>query len=688
MKKLICVLLVFLFSLSAIVPVFASGRGSAGPNASTFTYADGNLWVFMRTQDAYIVSEILFTDNELNSPEDLALHNGVLYVADTGNRRIVALDLTTRDFWVVADDIFNRPTGIFISHNDELFVADNGSRQVFRLDLYGNLLQTIGRPTDVIFGEHTSFIPQKVLVDHAGIIYIVSEGTFDGIIQLADDGSFIGFFGINNLYLSPLELLQNLIFTEAQRARLTRRTPLAFTNMALDNRGLVRTVTQHSQRNSVRVHNVAGADLIAGADGRGGLLGEMNFVDIAVGRYGQMYAVTSTGLIYEYTQEGFYVFTFGGRAVSAERGGIFTVVSAIEVDDYNNLFVLDRARGMVHVYSPTNFAASIHRGIYLHERGHYEESLALWRNIRRESGSLRIVNIFMGRGYFQLREYHRALYYFRLASSWGGYSDAFWEIRNVWLVSNMNTMLIVAISLYILLATIKQVNKRRRFLPDLQPLRKRILDVDIIRELLFVKDFIKHPVDSFHYLRYDTKGSTKAAAILMVVAYMVFIASFLGTGFLFGVTWIWGSASYALLFFSMMFIPAVALFVGCNYLVASITDGRGRFKDVFNLTAYSFSPFILFMPILIILSHFLTFNEAFVMSIGTAALWVWVGVLIFIGLKEIHDFDISVVWKNIFLTIGFAFIVIVVLFMIYMFWDNLIDMVYSVFREAGIRARR
>jgi hypothetical protein len=67
------------------------------------------------------------------------------------------------------------------------------------------------------------------------------------------------------------------------------------------------------------------------------------------------------------------------------------------------------------------------------------------------------------------------------------------------------------------------------------------------------------------------------------------------------------------------------------------------------------------------------------------ALYAWVAVLIFIGLKEIHDFDISVVWKNLLLTIGFSFLVIVVLFMIYMFWDNLIDMVYSIFREAGHR---
>jgi len=173
--------------------------------------------------------------------------------------------------------------------------------------------------------------------------------------------------------------------------------------------------------------------------------------------------------------------------------------------------------------------------------------------------------------------------------------------------------------------------------------------------------------------------------VLLLAAYIIFLLSLLGTGFLFRFFAFDIAGGAAVLFVSMFFLPPVALFVNCNYLVSSITDGRGRYKDVFNLTAYSFAPFILFMPILIVLSHVLTFNEAFVMSFGTVALYAWVAVLIFIGLKEIHDFDISVVWKNLFLTIGFSFLVIVVLFMIYMFWDNLIDMVYSIFREAGHR---
>jgi len=676
------VILVFILAALPNITVFA--QDAAGQNAATFTYAEGNPYLFMRTQDAYVISEILFTDGELESPEDMHLHEGVLYVADTGNRRIVALDLETRDLWVVAEGPFNRPTGVFITRDNELFVADNGNGTVFRFDLEGNLLQEITRPTDIIFGENTSFRPQRVLVDHAGIIYVVSEGTFDGIIQLTDDGEFIGFFGLTNVQLSPMEVLQNLILSDVQLARLVRRTPPTFTNMALDPRGLLRTVTQHSMPNAVMAHNVAGANILGG--GHANIVGELNFVDIAVGRYGQMYAVTDTGLIYEYTQEGIYVFTFGGRAISVERSGIFTIVSAIEVDEHNSLYVLDRGRGMVHVYVPTNFAATIHSAIHLHEQGYYRESLELWRNVRREGGSLRITNLFIGRGYYQLRDYERAAYFFELAAARGWYSDAFWQIRDAWIIANFNRIIIIVFVIWLVWMTVKLLNRRLKFLPDLRPGIKRVTGIRLVADLLYIKDFIRHPIDSYYYLRNDDKGGTKAAIILMAVAYLVFLGSFLATGFLFRHFPFEVDGGYAVLYFSMLFIPGVALFVNCNYLVASITDGRGRYKDVFNLTAYAFSPYILFMPILIIVSHFLTFNEQFVMTMGSFALYTWVGVLIFIGLKEIHDFDLSVVWKNIFLTIAFAFLVVVVLFMIYMFWDNLIDMLYSLVREVGHRA--
>ncbi len=55
------------------------------------------------------------------------------------------------------------------------------------------------------------------------------------------------------------------------------------------------------------------------------MISEPNFVDITVGNYNQIYALTETGLIYEYDSEGNLIYSFGGRAISTERNGFFSL---------------------------------------------------------------------------------------------------------------------------------------------------------------------------------------------------------------------------------------------------------------------------------------------------------------------------------------------------------------------------
>jgi hypothetical protein len=54
----------------------------------------------------------------------------------------------------------------------------------------------IARPTDVYFGSGV-YKPRKVALDRFGNLYVVSEGTNEGIIQFNLKGEFGGFFGAN-----------------------------------------------------------------------------------------------------------------------------------------------------------------------------------------------------------------------------------------------------------------------------------------------------------------------------------------------------------------------------------------------------------------------------------------------------------------------------------------------------------
>lgn len=77
---------------------------------------------------------------------------------------------------------------------------------------------------------------------------------------------------------------------------------------------------------------------------------EWNFTDVAYGIYDNIYALTATGLIYEYDKAGNLLFSFGGRAVSSDRMGLFTSAAAITVDENGIIYVLDSERGRVQTF--------------------------------------------------------------------------------------------------------------------------------------------------------------------------------------------------------------------------------------------------------------------------------------------------------------------------------------------------
>ena len=133
--------------------------------------------------------------------------------------------------------------------------------------------------------------------------------------------------------------------------------PYTFRNLAIDTNDLVYTATMGAKGDAIKKHDVGGNNLFLE------MYDEANFVDLCIGAYGQVYAVTETGLIYEYDSDGNLLFSLGGLATSREMVGLFTKVSAIDCDDQGNVYVLDQERGLLHSFSATSFADSVHAAL-------------------------------------------------------------------------------------------------------------------------------------------------------------------------------------------------------------------------------------------------------------------------------------------------------------------------------------
>jgi tetratricopeptide (TPR) repeat protein len=664
----------FTVAFIAFTAYSAAAQPPQTGNATAYTYAfaPDNRWT--RTQDAYLPGEILFQDSPLNGPEDLFVQGNRLYVADTVSGRVVCRDLLTGDMKIYGSGILNMPTGVFVNDRQELYVADAGFSKVVVFNPDGDVMKEYGRPNDITFGKDAAFQPKKVAADKNGIVSIVSDGSFDGIIQLNDEGNFLGYFGYNTVPMTILEMLQDRFFTEAQKKQLFHKIPLTFYNIAQDSWGMNYTITQGVEQNAVKKHNISGSNLI-----KQPMKDEKNFTDIAIGPDGQIFAVTETGLIFEYDNSGNLLFTFGGRAIASERSGLMTIASGIAVDDQCHLYVLDKERGLVHTFVPTSFAVQLHSAINHYQNGNYEKSREELHSLLRLTGNVSMIYSYLGKNELQLHNYPEAAFYFKSAGDRHGYSEAFWEIRNQRINTFLPWVLLAAAGLGFLKWISRQRRKRRRAPPfSLQSAGNRIHD-----SLFYGLYILRHPFDGYYEVKTGRKGRVGTATLLYALAFLAFAFDYLGRGFAFGQHSVENTSP---LYVLMLFSLPVALFIVCSYMVTEIHDGKGRFKTIYIAMAYALTPMICFLPVVTLLTHVLTLYESFLISFSLLVIYGWTAVLVLLAIREIHEYEFYQVFWNIVLTCFMMIIVIFVCSIIGMFWDKVMEIATSIGREVKYRA--
>ena len=77
------------------------------------------------------------------------------------------------------------------------------------------------------------------------------------------------------------------------------------------------------------------------------------------------------------------------------------------------------------------------------------------------------ISVVMILAYFKAEMYENALESYRLAGYRPGYSDAFWEVRNIWLNDNLSTILILVIVVYVSVAGSNILFKKKYIDPNM-----------------------------------------------------------------------------------------------------------------------------------------------------------------------------------------------------------------------------
>ena len=433
------------------------------------------------TLDPSMKGRIVITDkdfNLVNSIEYLDFGDLEEWLAD----KKVELSEKQSLYNKLSDIYFDGPTGVFVD-DGVVYVADNANDRVVSFTVetdgngvgYGKVIRVFTRPDEDVYDANTTFNPSKVLVDAAGNVYICIKSITKGAVVFSKDGEFNGYFGANRVEATA-DVLMNafwkLIFTREQVKKMQRNVPVEISNFDIDSDNFIYTVTESKsvETDIIKKLNSAGTNIFINLGYADNTFGDAltkyyrgqtyssQITDVDIGVNGTINLLDlKTGRVFQYDDECNLLFIFGGKG---SQKGTFTTVNAVESLG-TNVYVLDGRKASVTIFKQTEFGNLVHEAITLFNSGKYEEARGPWEEVLRRDSNYWLAYIGLGNAYLNQGEYETAMDYF-LYNSKNGYNDAFKGWRMNFIRDNFTLIAIILVGLLVGVYVIASVRGKIR----------------------------------------------------------------------------------------------------------------------------------------------------------------------------------------------------------------------------------
>lgn len=483
MKRIVFTLLSLLLMLSLTVPATASD-----PYQGYAYSSDDEGTVDVAAPQAYLPEKV-YTAKELGvrltTPEDLLFDGeGNLYICDAGMNCIYVFSQDMQLLRVIDSfvnegelDTFSSPYGIFLTDAGELYVADYGNQRVVAIDENGHAFMVVKDPQSELLSSSFVFQPQKVLVDSTNRLFVLSKNVNEGIMQFTEEGVFLGFYGSNTVSANLIDRIWKEIMTEEQTSKLTQFVPIEYSNFSLDHKGFIYAVTKASNvTDPIRRLNLFGGDVLVrdpidGSEkvlgdisyplgGVTGITGPSSFVDVTADDLGNYYALDDKrGRIFAYDDEGNLLFVFG--AMNSGQTGAFLSPSAIAYHNHK-VYALDRGNKELIVFEATEYAKLMEDAMESYLLQDYERSLQLWEEIIKRNNNCDLAYYKAGYCLYRLKQYPKAMEYFKLVNAKEAYSNAMVKQTQIDLNENFEIYVAIIATVLIFAVGLTMWLKRRK----------------------------------------------------------------------------------------------------------------------------------------------------------------------------------------------------------------------------------
>ena len=386
--------------------------------------------------EAYNVSAVYYGNSfgagYLSSASDLFVDSdNQIYIADSGNQRILILNdkfqKKSEIHEVKSPDGINtlsNPQGIFKAKDGLLYICDTGNSRVIAVDDQLKVVRLIDGAGIVAINENMTFKPEKVVADDDGNVFVVSSAVYQGIMRFDKQNSFKSFFAPNEVQTTVDVLMLSMwkkLFSSEQKDMISKTLPTPYNNLIIDNEGFIYATSSQSEAGQeVKRLNATGSNILKTSmmKSDGNIFGDYeitvkenksvtnSFVDVHVDTDGILSVIDSkSNKVFQYDRECNAIAVFGG---TGERKGNFKAIVAIEKLN-NNYLVLDRDKGCITVFSPTEYILEVRNALKDYHEGRYLESEDSWKNILQQNSNFLIAYRSIGRAALQQNRYQEAM---------------------------------------------------------------------------------------------------------------------------------------------------------------------------------------------------------------------------------------------------------------------------------------
>lgn len=187
--------------------------------------------------------------------------------------------------------------------------------------------------------------------------------------------------------------------------------------------------------------------------------------------------------------------------------------------------------------------------------------------------------------------------------------------------------------------------------------------LNFLKTLKYSLYVIFHPADGMWDLIHAKRGSYAAANFIVILTLLTHVWKLEYTSFLI-IDVNWETVNIFMEICSIL-LP-LAIFCICNWACTTLFDGKGHLGDIYKGTAYALTPYVLIQIPLIIISHFITKDEATFYGVFSTISLIWCCILIFMAMMMINQYSFA---KTLLFTIITIFGMLIFIFIMLLFFS-------------------